>query len=270
MGRDNSREREREREREKETESSSRKHGRHDDKSYSPSHRHSKRADENSISPPRRERHGHLVSPPRRDNSSSPPRREKKKHSISPSRRERHRHSRSPARRERHRHSRSPPRRERHEKESTVYRDKSGRKIDKHLERLEKAKRDREQEEREAQHMEWGKGKVQARLEQKRKVSEEEMKTAPFARSRDDEEMNRSMREQVRWDDPTRHFVKTEKKQARAIYKGYCPPNRFNIRPGHLWDGVDRSNGFEKTYFEAQAKSSAISEIAYKWSTEDM
>jgi len=40
--------------------------------------------------------------------------------------------------------------------------------------------------------------------------------------------------------------------------------------PGSRWDGVDRSNGFEKRYYESIAKKKAIQEEAYKWSTEDM
>ena len=56
----------------------------------------------------------------------------------------------------------------------------------------------------------------------------------------------------------------------RPMYKGSYPPNRFGIRPGYRWDGIDRSNGFEQSRFARESNKVAMAEVAYKWSVEDM
>lgn len=53
-------------------------------------------------------------------------------------------------------------------------------------------------------------------------------------------------------------------------FRGACPPNRFNIRPGHRWDGVDRSNGYEEKLLLQINSKKALESEAYKWSSSDL
>ena len=57
---------------------------------------------------------------------------------------------------------------------------------------------------------------------------------------------------------------------AKPIYCGIYPENRYAIKPGYRWDGVDRSNGFEVKWFDVQSTKKAGEEESYKYSVEDM
>ena len=48
------------------------------------------------------------------------------------------------------------------------------------------------------------------------------------------------------------------------------PGNRYNIRPGRHWDGVNRSNGFEKEMFKMLAARKANESEARAWAQADM
>ena len=125
--------------------------------------------------------------------------------------------------------------------EETIYRDASGKKIDTKEAKAELARAKRKEMEKEMAKMEWGKGLVQREEREKRKKDIDDMANKPFARHRDDEEINDELKEVARWNDPAARFLsdtkkdKTKKKgPARPKYSGPPPPpNRFNIMPGY-------------------------------------
>ncbi|KAG8039030.1 hypothetical protein G9C98_003337 [Cotesia typhae] len=134
------------------------------------------------------------------------------------------------------------------------------------LERLEKEKRQKEIDDKYAK---WGRGlkQVDDRAEKLKQDLYEMSK--PLARYADDADLDAHLRSiQHEFEDPLRQFAKDKK--PKPIYQNASMPNRFGIKPGHRWDGVDRSNGYEKKWFEAKNARAAIQEEAYKWSTSDM
>jgi pre-mRNA-splicing factor CWC26 len=98
----------------------------------------------------------------------------------------------------------------------------------------------------------------------------------PLARYRDDEDLESLLKSREREGDPMLAYLKKKqqkkegKKKEKPKWNGPYPQNRFDIRPGYRWDGVDRSNGFEKDLFSRDANKKAVAEMAYKWSVEDM
>ncbi|XP_037361224.1 BUD13 homolog isoform X2 [Talpa occidentalis] len=159
----------------------------------------------------------------------------------------------------------------------TVFRDKSGRKRNLKMERLEQRKKAEKDSERDELYAQWGKGLAQSRQQQQNVEDALKEMQKPLARYIDDEDLDRMLREQEREGDPMANFIKKSKakenknKKVRPRYSGPAPPpNRFNIWPGYRWDGVDRSNGFEQKRFARLASKKAVEELAYKWSVEDM
>ncbi|KAL8244549.1 hypothetical protein R6Q59_010807 [Mikania micrantha] len=144
--------------------------------------------------------------------------------------------------------------------------------------------------------LEWGKGLAQKREAEARLQELEVEKTKPFARTRDDHDLNNMLKDAVRWGDPMAHLVKKKHteidlpdigdnermKESGFIVPQQVPnhswlkrgsdaaPNRYGIKPGRHWDGVDRSNGYEKQLFKRQNEQQATEREAYLWSVADM
>lgn len=124
----------------------------------------------------------------------------------------------------------------------------------------------------------WGKGLKQIDDLEKRFQEHMHEASKPLARAADDSDLQEHLRNQERLDDPMLEYMRKKKDedskkkgvQVKPKYLGQFPDNRFNIRPGYRWDGVDRSNGFEKKYFNMISSKKSLEEEAYRYSTEDM
>ncbi|XP_065218334.1 BUD13 homolog isoform X2 [Planococcus citri] len=125
------------------------------------------------------------------------------------------------------------------------------------------------------QYYQWGKGLKQIEDENEKLAYSMHEMSKPLARYADDEDLDKHLRNIERDGDPLaiiRRNLNDDSSAdgAKPKYKGTYPQNRFEIPPGHKWDGVDRSNGYEVKWLGKAKAEEAVKEEAYKWSTEDM
>lgn len=171
----------------------------------------------------------------------------------------------------------------------TVHRDASGRVVDVEKLKAEARERERDEQRKKKEREEWGKGMVQRQQKDEQRRQEREMGEKDMSRYADDVKMNKEMQEVERWNDPAAEFLtvshsrsagfalrltlvqkKKKKGPRRPQYQGSFPPNRFGIRPGYRWDGVDRSNGFEHKFFQYQNAAARKTLDSHNYAVADM
>lgn len=186
----------------------------------------------------------------------------------------------------------------------TVYRDKGSGKAVTRAEFVESRKdpRAKKREEEEAdQHLEWRGGLAQKREAEERARRLQEEASAPFARYDHDRQYEDQLKGKARFGDPFANLARrkaeevsqaaqplTERYGPSALEKsgfnipqevpphswlkrGVADPgNRYNIRPGRHWDGVNRSNGFERDLFKSLANRATQAAQAREWAQSDM
>lgn len=182
---------------------------------------------------------------------------------------------------------------------ATVYRDKATGKVTTQEEHAEsRAKKKKKEEKPEDQFIAWRGGMAQQRQAELQQQRQAEEAAAPFARYSDDTELDSLLRHRDRWGDPMAGAVrKREDAGPTAVTQKYdqalleksgfiipqeipqhswlkrgvaAPENRYGIRPGRHWDGVDRSTGFEKELFKERNERAAMDLEARMWSQADM
>ena len=97
------------------------------------------------------------------------------------------------------------------------------------------------------------------------------------------DQYDKQLKESDRFGDPMKEIRKYQKGTAtekdkkklwsRKVFPPCsfeAPPNRFDIEPGHRWDGKDRSNGFEGKWLGRANQQKANKESFYKWASKEM
>jgi pre-mRNA-splicing factor CWC26 len=157
--------------------------------------------------------------------------------------------------------------------QETIYRDASGRIINVAMKRAEARKKAEDEERKEREKEKAARGDVQNAAAEKRKQQLQDAKTMTIARYADDAELNDELKERGHWNDPASGFLR-KKKAGRSItgkplYQGAFQPNRYGIRPGHRWDGVDRGNGFETQWFSSRNRKANVEKLEYQWQQDE-
>ncbi|KAJ6262853.1 Pre-mRNA-splicing factor [Drechslerella dactyloides] len=151
----------------------------------------------------------------------------------------------------------------------TIYRDASGRIINIAMQRAAARRKAEEEEAQKRQQVEMNKGIVQQLAAEDSRQQLRDAKFLKLARHADDEDMNRELMAKDHWNDPALGFIKSksagESKAGFPLYKGAFAPNRYNIRPGHRWDGVDRGNGTEAMFFRKSNERRDRVQQEYAW-----
>ncbi|RPB23475.1 hypothetical protein L211DRAFT_825323 [Terfezia boudieri ATCC MYA-4762] len=159
--------------------------------------------------------------------------------------------------------------------QETIYRDASGRIVNIAIARAEARRALEEEAAKQAKQKEMRRGEVQILEAEQRRRDLGDARFKDLARYKDDVEMNEELKAKQRWDDPAMAWLRKDGKAGvssttgRKLYDGPWMPNRYGIRPGGRWDGVDRGNGFEKKWFEARGKREARKDLEYQWEMDE-
>ena len=139
----------------------------------------------------------------------------------------------------------------------------------------------------------WATGVAQARETMEAHAAFREEAENPFARADIDPRAEEAQRSAVRFGDPMAHLARKKAVEVlpsvvagiseEALKKsGFripqeipahswikrgvgAPSNRYGIKPGRHWDGVDRSTGFEQELFKAQNDRRTRDQSAWKY-----
>lgn len=137
------------------------------------------------------------------------------------------------------------------ENTKTIYRDKHGVVIDKTV----KTKKQENQEKLQ----QWASGEVQLQAKRKLESEIEKEKGKPFARYEIEPEYDSELKKKDRFGDPVHIFTKNDSKKNSLVWE-----NRYQIVPGKMWDGVDRTNGFEPRWLAKQGRKVWENSMAHK------